>query len=968
MSTKKTKRTRNAYGQNEQPAAATGTALAPGRQTGAHREAARRADRLAATVGTARHYDRLFVFRESDENAYGELEKLIEYTCRPYEDDADVAEFLTHGVALAEKGRAAEELRARYNARTLTGGLSGRKTIGWVFEIGETLFLVSLFSAAKSNENESNDFTDRLAELVLRHSVSEIVTGPITRVARSKRHGMKLADACEKARTTIVAYGCPPMAMWTDAGSQSFSNYLDGAVWDYTNTVDRLQRGAHDVLMDGQWAKSEDSLPALGCYRFETVYGPRGQQSIRVVPDVTKQDLVRDVLTWGASDLTEHEIAEKLATKYGWGSAVLRARLNNPTATVLDARNPHLVVRSMLNRLVGNQRIDESGDIVIGSLLETGVYYYEQRIPIADEKVAAAVTEKWRAVGRVKFLATELDFGHDALPGGKWVPDELVAACREKRFGGQREESAKGRAASRHVERKPLTGFPAWLVDDHEWRLGAFSGRSYQLVRRPLTVARDAAGRSLGWRFEECEKMATIDDVELHGAVAGAIVAALTENGVQWQRETTRKGAPRARETSLLENELAMAEKAANRARNLYGIADEIFGEDPTAANRETLKSATRDLSNAEQRVRELRREITDAELAVDVPGLTDAARAQVSDLFAAVALLAQTDGKAPAILNLALRDRVLDFRFVVTDDRAHVAVSLYLSVDTDEGPAVFGPVECRVRNVATADRVRARREGVLERRFALGESLDEIRDALGFTTREKVARAIHDEFRRLGILPSIGLRVAAIDCPIAETRRVIWAMVEEAKNGKPFRVPAGIDPAFASHVRDVYSSNAGWVFAWVLDTQETVRRAIASAKASGDDGIGWDVFVRDVLPQITTLSPRVVGEELTRGKRRRGAGASSLAPVFDRSEKWHNKNPDRRVWVRPCPFCGTRTLDHPVRVPEVPGGLICSTCRRAPELPTVVFPADYGRKWSGPRNTIAEKGESGAGGTVEVL
>lgn len=929
--------------------AVPGSALPTHRQTSSHREAERRAARIAASVGIDHKIERAYVMRESDENATSELENLIDYTLRPYAEDPDVAEFLGHGIAFAQKGRAAEELRARYNARTITGGYSGRKVIGWIIEIGSSLFVVSLYSAAKTNDKETNDFTDALSGLIERHAIEHLFTGPFSRLVRSKDHARRLADACRKAGTTIYSYGRIPSKLDTKTGRDFFDRMVDEAVYDYDLTVDRLTRGAHSKLLDGQWVKAEEALPSLGCYKFtEQTPGAR-KTNATIVPDVTKLDLVVDFLTWGASDLTDYEIAQRLAKKHGWGSEVLRRRKQNPTATVMDARNPDLVVKHLWRHL---------------DLFETGKYLYEQRVANSSETVH--YDAPLRDIGGVKFLSVELDCHHELLPAGQWVDPSVIAECRRRRLI-ERKAKNTGRAASRHVARKPLTGFDAWTVDTYDYKIAAMHHAPYNLVRRPSVESYDETGRRLGWRVQECELVATMDAAELHQALAKSLTEALGTSGIQWQREIAPKVKHTGANVETLEKELAAVNKAAKRARTLYGVAAEIYAEDETEANRAALKEAAKEKAEAEQHVKNVEAELAAASIAIPAPALITTAELHVNEVVAALALLARTTDKADAALNLSLQDLFVELRAETTEDLARVNVTVYLAIRTDEGPVVLGPVTCSVLNRRRQVKSAARREGILDRCFRDGMTIAEIVADLRFTTEYKATRAIHDELKKLNIIPSIGLRVAAMDCPIPEVRAVIYAMIEEARTGEPFRVPANIDPAFAAHVRSVYSKDDGWVYSWALDTQETQRRAIAAAQAGGEDGLDWNLFYRDVLPSITSLSPRIVGEDLVRGKRRRGSNATPLAPVFERSENWNGRATDRRVWVRHCPFCGTRTLDHPVRVPEVPGGLICSTCRRSPELPTVVFPDGYAKNWAGPRNKVRESGQSGAGGTVEV-
>jgi hypothetical protein len=118
----------------------------------------------------------------------------------------------------------------------------------------------------------------------------------------------------------------------------------------------------------------------------------------------------------------------------------------------------------------------------------------------------------------------------------------------------------------------------------------------------------------------------------------------------------------------------------------------------------------------------------------------------------------------------------------------------------------------------------------------------------------------------------------------------------------------------------------------------------LAFIQEAGDEGARW----LDVLKLTAeTFDPKMVDyfrTEMLKGK------AAKYTPVVEKGPKFHNSNPDRRVLLRRCPFCHTRTLTHVLHVPEVPGGQLCTSCQKAPGVPGVVFPDAYMKHWCGPR------------------
>jgi hypothetical protein len=138
-----------------------------------------------------------------------------------------------------------------------------------------------------------------------------------------------------------------------------------------------------------------------------------------------------------------------------------------------------------------------------------------------------------------------------------------------------------------------------------------------------------------------------------------------------------------------------------------------------------------------------------------------------------------------------------------------------------------------------------------------------------------------------------------------------------------------GWDRAFAAHIRAVYSDAAS---AW---TRQRVQSdsgfwqvfidALSDGPLTMQDLIGADRYAKSALL-------RAVGELPCRIE-----GQLTVLDITPREGYWHGP---RILSLKSCPHCG-RTLDLVLRLPEVPGGVICSTCRRSP-LSLLVFPVEY--------------------------
>lgn len=929
------------------------SALPTNRKTSTHREMERRAARLEATVGTDRHYDEGFAVRESDMNANAELVDMMEYTLRPHAGRVPGVEtVLGHGAKLVEKTQEGEALRALYNPRTLFGGVSGRMVIGWILEVEGTPFILSLYSAAKTNEQETNDYTDALAAFLKRHTVGALYTGPFSRLVRSKEHAMDLKDAGRKAGTTIHAYGRYPADLTTESGREIFDRMVDEAVWDYNLTVERLTRGSHALLMEGQYPKSEDALPALGYTFKETAPGAR-KVDRTPIPDLTKLDLVRDLLTWGASDLTDLQIAERLASKHGWGSGALRAKLDDPTATVMDARYPATAVRQLWKHI---------------DLFETGKYIYEARIPVSEEKVRADVAEHAVKIGMEAIVSVELDFHHEMLPDGRWVDPAVIRLCREKR---ERLEKAapQGRAASADGERKPLAGLAEWIDGKTQYKLSARHSSFYLLTARDASLSTTKRDKRAGWTEDGHEVVAKISPADLHQTLGEAIVDNLDSLGVEYNRTITTHTVVGSDPTEIIaaaEHQLALARRKAKRAAVEYAAAVENYEEHETEANYATMREALAAKAEAEQTVRDAEKRLADVDAAAqsDDP-ITVEVEVEVDDLSRALAALIQTEDRAPAGLNLALRNCLVNLRLTPTEDGTEVDVSCCVRVGTDEGPIEVGPIVCRVKNRQRVAH-KTRRTNLLALMLRDGKSIEEAAHAGGYSDTRIARRRVLAELESTGLITSKGLRSAILDCPIIDARRVVWAEIEAKRTGTPFQLPKGVNRAYASHIRATYIDNEqNWLTAWCSDSHQASRTAIAAVETAGKKGMRWDDLVEQVAPGIGAFDLRTLTVELVNGKGTHGTGARiQYEPVLERSDPWH-RHADRRVWARRCPYCETRTLTHVLRVPEVPGGLLCTKCAHAPSMPEVKFPADYLRRWAGPRGFGKGRGKQ-LSGTVE--
>lgn len=925
-----------------------------GRLSMSEREALARQAKIDMTVGIAGELiEHAFSFRESDANAYSPMDELMRLGLSPYSGIIPGVEtVMQHGAKLVERTVEADALRTRYNATTLYGG-RGRKVVGYWFVIEGTGFLLSMFSATSTNLDEQNDFTQHLTSLIKQHKIANLYTGPVTRLVRSAGHGQSLLAALKLAGTRVVPHGRMPVDFTERPGDaeNQFRKWIEESVSDRNYTVERLTTGALAKAARGYWPKAEEALPALG-YKFSPEVKMRnGRPAGFVIPDAAMVPVVRDLLTWGASDMTDEEIVEKLATVHKWGSATLRQRLKNPKATIKDALHPVNALRSIWTQL---------------DVFETGKYFYKSRAAIEQDKLSVEAKERYEVVGQMVFVTHEISFHHDytnekgemVLPNGRWVDDKILKACKRKRARSV-EATVAPKVAARHSDdrdRKPLVGLSEWEDEQHQYALSAMFHDSYKLVRRTLenSVWND---RRAGWRADKLETLATIQPAALHRSLAEAIISALSERGTQYKRPgaTADASSKRAAQNAkrIASERLALASKRVRAAAIKLEVAAELIETDATPANRSGYTAALSEKNAADYELRAAEQAVAAASETLDgSQPLTRTAEAVVGDLAAAMRVLRDCETRAPAKLNIALRVMLRDMRFSLSDDNLRVVCSVRILLATsDEGAIELGPVTCEVPNMQRVSGEH-RREAILAYYLRDGKTYAEIEQLVGVSS-DIIRRRLFEELVDSGFFPSKGLRAAICDCQVPQTRRVIWAEMRARRGAEKVELP-GVSKAFAAHVVATYfDQDTPWSLSWCSDDASMAREAVKVVRAAGKKGINWTTLLEAVAPDLASGGPvRGLGIELLHGKGTdRRDRCVEFAPVLEHTDNWHAQSNDtRRVWLRRCTYCETQTLTHVLRVPEVPGGLLCTKCKRADSLPEVKFPEEYLLNWVGPR------------------
>jgi hypothetical protein len=203
------------------------------------------------------------------------------------------------------------------------------------------------------------------------------------------------------------------------------------------------------------------------------------------------------------------------------------------------------------------------------------------------------------------------------------------------------------------------------------------------------------------------------------------------------------------------------------------------------------------------------------------------------------------------------------------------------------------------------------------------------------------------------------GLRSAAVDCPVPETKLAVWAATSGDNT-----VAAHLHDGFRRHIGGVYTSQQAHPQRWVARDTSLARRACATILALPDPGMGV------LAPDLAVALGVSLGEVhlLTAG----ASGRYSGVLVRDTVNR-------ARLRLRECPHtdcpmaAGSRWASHYLPVPEttVPGGhgLLCPDCQRVPDdrYVDVRFPAAYLSPWD-TAGDVDAPGRSLADGPMTVM
>jgi hypothetical protein len=222
---------------------------------------------------------------------------------------------------------------------------------------------------------------------------------------------------------------------------------------------------------------------------------------------------------------------------------------------------------------------------------------------------------------------------------------------------------------------------------------------------------------------------------------------------------------------------------------------------------------------------------------------------------------------------------------------------------------------------VAQLERGEAVARLVLADGFAFADACDKLR-----LSHDGALAATRLWLRKAGMNASRGRRVAALECPVAETKSIIWRGLRNEEQTA--------DPQFVAAVTHAYLiDNTRWPQSWSGETTHarTVLGVFADMIAAGHD-ISLGVRVSR-LADVTGLT-------IAQVNRLADPHRSGACPFLERS-------PERQGVIRPrrCQQCD-RALVHVIRTPETASNyaVACTTCRSLSD--GTPLPAAYFEHW----------------------
>lgn len=416
-----------------------------------------------------------------------------------------------------------------------SGARPGASPYGYIFSINGTWFLFAQISARHTSGNQDNDFTRDVTEAVRRLRPTHLGTGPTSRLCRHRDHVATLNLALENAGGPTTLIVCDEserraLNLRYHSDREKWDTACNDAVADYHATRRRLSGGTATGLSLGEWAFSEESLPAG--YMFHDPH------TFLVKPDPALREFIAEVIRISARQHTDEtpgtgddprsewlravDAVIEACDRHGWKSAEL-SRKHGPDAKFSDART----ARRNAERLWSYLPLWQSGKYEMRHKLSLGIDSSQKQyngVPL--ERVID------KHGNETVYMTRVLDFG-----SFDWNEEEqeLLRQAIERRSPQKRVKGTGGRKPGQsHTNTPflPLLALCDYTEAGRQFRLVRSGAYAYRVVERPANLSRYPSGDPRGWAPGEGTGLATLQSALLHERLAEAAVELIERGGV----------------------------------------------------------------------------------------------------------------------------------------------------------------------------------------------------------------------------------------------------------------------------------------------------------------------------------------------------------------------------------------------------------------------------------------------------
>jgi hypothetical protein len=910
-------------------------------------------------------------------------------------NDLDVAAYLAIPIEAWTRDRT--DLHALYGIawlrlRDVHPNAVGSDDVGGIVLIGRTLFCrLTTGSTAQQIRRRDGDDENVLTVLVLglaAHYGASIErfrwTDDARRAGRDSANWAAIVRRCRE-RGIGVEFG----GKLYDAATDHILLSLLGSMAQEDDVTRRksLGGGRLEKLLGGGAGMAEQQMPyGYAHQRYSDGRRVVGEHGFVPVADASMLEVVRTAWTMHSAGQDYSAIGRYL----GAHAVPRRGTAVPPGSTFADLlTRPGEIGNSAKSLFVNAARSPHTErELYLGkvTLMQTGAWPYRVANDIAQRGVrVAGLVPQYRDEHDAKgYFDLELAWGwpQDPTTGEdvvRWgLSTEQLEACRERLLDELRAPRKKPAPGHTLPTDRALSDFGVWAVADGrhpgeatQYGLGPRqlnSGRNNAIVmHRPVSAGLAPNGKPRGWQNQNRSSGVAwtfnLDELcadlaqRIHGLVEDNLLnpnAVMPASVIKAPGDASQQGERRAQQLAgrlsaaqIKHDDLHTATIGLRTAAGIFAAKgqDAKFAEYDVLADAKAQEAqcARQEIAEVTARMAALQAEPEPVDDDQDEADLSVAAY-----LVAGLRRAASANGRGPRRLRLTTAATLTQWTFRDVAP-ALLAYDVTLSLPLLSGGHTEHRLCGRIRNVrnnvsrnaATADLVAA---AILRD----GRALDEVATSIGKTTRAQLfMRHLMPWLRDHG-LTSRGAKCAIADHPFNWVKATVYAAATGTHDPS---LDAWPQPLRAL-IREVYTDpELAWGDSAVPDDLTSMHQLVATLALGHVRPCGLAITEAALLLGISDKELRRKVAPCDR------AGGFSRPRYLD----YTPGSAKQRVQAITCPHARCLGLcDAIVLLPEVARsgyGVICSTCRRAPNTTDarwarLAFPADYTQPFTGPAGT----------------